>query len=302
MLSRLRFRFLTCVTETKIHSLRHFMSVAPSDSSQRTCGRLLWGGDLFQNRARRFTWARIVVHAEILLVAMLEGFHLLPTPFAGILILALAIASIVLLTLARRAHTSFRLFRVNLLLSNSLGLDGHDLDNQALLVHHHIGPDDSSPRIAGYYRSRLLPGTPRLKSNLAETLFFAKNLWHHSSTRLTGVVIIPSLFFLSVALAAPFLQSDSILSMDRIVILIVAFLSEVHLVTERFELAEAQSKCELLFNRLQRADTDENVDLVQILCAYSAIAFAVPPPFQSVYDRHREDLTAIWEVESRHFE
>lgn len=235
-------------------------------------------------------------------MAVLEGFHFLQTSFAGILILALAIMSIAFLTLARRTHTTFRLFRVNLLLSDSLGLDENDLDNQSLLVRHHIGLNDISPRLSEYFRTDLPAGTPRLKGNLAETLFFAKDLWRHSSSRLTMVVIVPSLFFLILALAAPFVQSEFVISMDRIIILIVAFLSEVHFVTERFELSEASEKCELLYNRLLRADTDRNIELVQILCAYSAIAFAVPPPFQSVYDRHQKELKEIWEVERHHFE
>jgi len=219
-----------------------------------------------------------------------------------VLILALAITSIVFLTLARRTHTTFRLFRVNLLLSDSLGLDESDLDNQSLLVRHHIGLNDISPRTSEYYKTELPPGTPRLKSNLAETLFFAKDLWRQSSSRLTMVVILPSLFFLILALAAPFLQSELVISMDRTIILMVAFLSEVHFVTERFELSEASEKCELLYNRLLRADTDRNIELVQILCAYSAIAFAVPPPFQSVYERHHEELIEVWEVERNHFD
>ena len=244
----------------------------------------------------------MAVHAAILLVAVLEGFHLVTTAPAGILTLSLAIMSIVFLTLARRAHTTSRLFRVNLLLSNSLGLDENDLDNQSMLVRHGIGLDEISLRLPKYFKSRLPPGTPRLKSNLAETLFFAKDLWRHSSSRLTVVVILPSLFFLILALAAPFLQSEDVISMDRTIILMVAFLSEVHFVTERFELSEASEKCELLYNRLVRADTDRNIELVQVLCAYSAIAFAVPPPFQTVYERHQKGLKGIWDVERHHFE
>jgi len=272
------------------------------DNSQKASGRLLSAGDRYRTHARKFTWARVAVHAAILLVAVLEGFHLLETYCAGILILALAIASITLLTFARQAHTTSRLFRVNLLLTNSLGLDENDLDNQSLLVRHQIDLEDISPRIFEYYTTKLPPGTARLKSNLAETLFFAKDLWRHSSSRLKMVVILPSLFFLVLALAAPFLEADFVVSVDRIIILMVAFLSEVHFVTERFELTEASEKCELLYHRLLRADTSRNIELVQILCAYSAIAFATPPPFQSVYDRHKTALKEIWNTERRHFE
>jgi len=271
------------------------------DSSQRTSGRLLLGGDRFQNRARIFTWLRVCVHSGILLVAVLEGFHYLQTSSAGVSILALAVASITFLTLARREHTTFRLFRVNLLLTNSLGLDENDLDNQSLLVRHGIGLDEVSPRLSEYFKTNLPPGTPRLKSNLAETLLFARELWRHSSSRLTTVIILPSLFFLIVALAAPFLQAEFVISINRVIILMVAFLSEVHFVTERFQLSEASEQCELLYQRLLRADTDRNIELVQILCAYSAIAFAVPPPFQSAYDRHHAELIKIWEVERHHF-
>ena len=272
------------------------------DSSQRTSGRLLFGGDRFQERTRIFTWARVAAHAAIMLVAVLESFHFLQTFSAGILVLVLAIASIVLLTQAQREHTTFRLFRVNLLLTNSLGLDENDLDNQSLLVRHHIGPDEISPRLPEYFQTNLPSGTPRLKSNLAETLFYAKDLWRHSSSRLAKVIILPSVFFLIVALAAPFLQSDTVISINRIIILMVALLSEIDFVTECFELSAASKHCELLYHRLLRADTDRNIELVQILCAYSAIAFAAPPPFQSVYDRHHEELKKIWEVERRHFE
>lgn len=227
---------------------------------------------------------------------------MLKTSSAGVLILILAILSIVFLTLARRAHTIFRLFRVNLLLSNSLGLDEKDLDNQALLVRHHIRHTNISPRLGTYYTTRLPPGTPRLKSNLAETIFIAEDLWRHSSRRLGFVVILPSLLFLILVLAVPFLESETVVSADKVVILLMAFLSEVHFVTEYSELSEASEKCELLYNRLIGASTHINIELVQILCAYSAIAFAVPPPFQSVYDIHQIALKEIWEVESSKFE
>jgi len=272
------------------------------NSSQLASERLLFGGDRFLMRTRIFTWARVAVHAVILLVVVLEGFHLLQTSLAGVLILALAVASITFLTLARRAHTAFRLFRVNLMLTNSFGLDKNDLDNQYLLVRHCIDPNETLSRLSGYFKTNLPPGTPRLKSNLAETLFFTKELWRSSSSRLTIVVILPSLFFLILALVAPFLQSDFVVSINRIIILMVAFLSEIHFVTERFELSEASDKCELLYNRLIQADTDRNIELVQILCAYSAITFAVPPPFQSLYDRHQKPLNEIWEIERHRFE
>jgi hypothetical protein len=269
---------------------------------ETTSGRLLFAGDKFQRQTRALTWARIGVHTGILFVVVFEAFDLFPPSVAGILIFTLAIASIILLTLARHAHTTFRLFRVNLLLSNSLGLDQNDLDNQSLLVRHHIGLEDISPRLSGYYKSAFPPGTSRLKSNLAETMFFAKALWRSFSSRLKMIVILPSLFFLILALVAPFLQSDFVLSLDRIIIFMVAFLSEVHLVTECVELSQASEKCELLYNRLLQADTHRNIELVQILCAYSAIAFAVPPPFQSAYEKNQKSLNDIWEVEYLRFE
>jgi len=270
-----------------------------ANSTEEISARLLLGGNIFQKRARIYSRSRMLVHALILCVAILEGFDLIEGHYAGILILGLAIASIVTLTLARQSHTISRLFRVNLLLTNSLGLDQTDLDNQSLLCEHKISRDLSLPNISHYYYcSNQPPGPKKLKSSLGETLFFAEHLWRDSASRVTKVFIIPSLVLLGIALSAPYLQSRDVISLDRILVLVVAFLSEIHLVTERIEFSEAVRKCQSLYQRLLQADTANNIELVQILCAYSAISFATPPPIQAIYNRRRNELNEIWAVES----
>lgn len=264
---------------------------------------LLLEGDTHIRRARFALGLRIGFHLIMLSVVAAEAFHSILPHLASILILIAAIGSIITLTYSRHAHTTARYYRINLLLTDSLGLGSSDLDNHWILT----GARGSAPpaavrRMDAYYSSRLPVGPARLKASLAETIFFASHLWKHSAKRLFAFIILPSLLFLLTAVVAPLLQAETTQMLDRLVILIVAFLSEIHLATEMYEMSDASRRGLELLARLTHADTENNIELTQILCAYCAIACSAPAPYQSLYERHRSRLNALWDVERYRYE
>jgi len=279
--------------------------VPANDLSVSVQSAILLAGDNQAYRSRNRFIGFVVFHILILVFALCEIFDGSSSYIYALGLFFSTIGSMILLTLSRHAHYSYRRLRINLLLSNSYALSLTDIDNSEILGTHSplkIPSVAQGLNLSAYYTSQLPPGPKRLKSNLAETLYFASYLYEASATSLAKVLLAPASLVLLMILLAPILGKESLIAVDRVLILVIVFVNEIHLITEWYELFSASRECRKFLEQLLSIRADDTLNLHHLFCRYSALTLSVPGPYISAYLKQRHQLTEAWSKQRSNYE
>jgi hypothetical protein len=265
---------------------------------------LLDSGNNYARQAANWTRVRVIFNILIFAFTILETFHIWKSLAWVVGLYIASVGTILSQIRSLESHLKYRRARLNLLLSDSFECDATMLDNAELLAP--LNPAISSNPPSGerflYYTSQLQPGTERFKSNLAETLFFASNLYHNSKVFVDRIFLVPFFIITLIALLAPLCDQHTIMDMSHILVLIVLLVTELHLVIDRIHLSHADKTSKQLLNRLGRTSVNTPLELYHIFAVYEAVSFATPGPFFREYKRAWDSLNTEWNLTRQKYE
>lgn len=233
---------------------------------------------------------RMLIHFSLMLVVVFESFHLMPLHAGTISILLLTILSALTLVRRNRLHHRHREAKLKLLIEDSFGIR-LNADSDYLQEEHIY----QLPK--GYFSTTHPPGIKRLQSNLAETLFFAGNLYGTVLRSHFILLLLPATLATIIALCAPLLSSQHVVYAERIFVLLVVFLNEVHLIVECIELQWVRNHCDKMFTALVQSSSKSNTNsapLMYLLARYQMLAISTAYPPSRLYTKHQEHLNSRW--------
>jgi uncharacterized membrane protein YhaH (DUF805 family) len=267
--------------------------------------KLLTLSNVYYGRCRRSDILRAIAHLLLLVVAIMDSLHLLESYLAIVVIFVLTGCSVVLRWRIKTNFRDYRIARLRLLIVDSLALPETELDN-AIYIQERINAlasgSKASVSVAEYYTTKTTPGALRLKSNLACTLFFSERLYNSSRKFIDWMLAIPTLMVFAYLLAAPAFDRSSVLSINRALILLAVFLSELDIITQRLEYSRAARECGQLLAYLRQKAPASQSDLLLATGAYAAISASTPAAYGFVYHSTRRELSTLWSIMVKDFE
>lgn len=244
---------------------------------------------------------KIIVHIGILLIAFTEYLHFISVHFITLGIVVLTTLSIISAGLNLKHHWTSRTLRIRMLVVNSFGQTCDQLDDEMIESFSSAAPEKPDRESVPYYSSTAEPGPQRFRENLAETIYFSRGLYSSTKKFYQWFLTIPTGILGVLLLCMPYLTSDEIVGVNRIIALGLVFFNELHFIVEWIALSRAVVVCGKLLDKLKSVNRLGLPQLIEISSMYVALSATLPYPTQAVYLRKRYSMNLKWRDVSRHY-